>query len=112
MVPMGRRNLAWRGSTMIEDSSKRSPGLHPVEPKVRAGSSETRFRPGVLPHDLEELRECVERRFKSIEGLARDRAGAASAEIARLEQALEQRIEELETERARLRSGADQEQAS
>ena len=63
-------------------------------------------------HDLEELRACVAGRIASIEGLARDRAGAASAEIARLEQALKQRIEELEAERGRLRSGADQDQTN
>ena len=95
---------------MIEDSLKRGPGHRPVDGKVRAGPAEARSRPGSLMHDLEELRACVARRLASIEGLARERAGAASAEIARLEQTLIQRIEELEAERGRVRSGADQEQ--
>jgi hypothetical protein len=60
-----------------------------------------------LIHNLEELRSCVLRRLESIEALARRWSGVPAAEIARLEQALEQRIDELELERSRSRAGGD-----
>src|SRR3954447_5687084 len=94
---------------MIEDSSTRSPGGRPLDARSRTGPPESRVRPGSLFHDLQELRATVIRRLDSLECLARDRAGAASIEIARLEQALRERLEELEAERGRLRSGDDQE---
>jgi hypothetical protein len=97
---------------MIEDAFKRGSGQRPVDARAHPGTTEARLRPGTLLHDLEELRDCVLQKLDSIEGLARRRAGAASAEITRLEQTLKQRIEELEIERGRLRSGVDQEQSN
>jgi hypothetical protein len=61
--------------------------------------------------DLEDLRDCVLRRLGQIEELAR-RPGIPSEEIARLERALEERIKELDVERVRLRSHAEQEHLS
>ena len=60
--------------------------------------------PSGLIHTLEELRTCVLRRLESIEALARRCSGVPSVEIARMEQLLKQRIDELELERSRTSS--------
>jgi hypothetical protein len=60
--------------------------------------------PSGLVHNLEELRSCVLRRLESIEALARHCSCVPSVEMARMEQMLRQRIDELELERGRDRS--------
>lgn len=99
-----------REASMIEEPLKRNTGLRPFEARHRTGAADAPSRPGPLVQDMEELRACVLKRLDAIEGLARDRAGTAAAEIARLEKSLKQRIDELEAERGRLRSGSDQEE--
>jgi hypothetical protein len=97
---------------MIDDRHRRSTGPLPVEARAPHVEPDARSRPGLLVRELEDLRDRVLQKLDSIEGLARSRGGAGSAEIARLEQTLKQRLEALEVERRRLRSGAEQGEAS
>src|SRR4051794_17132311 len=97
---------------MTEDVPRRIPGSLAVETFTRQLPPDSRPRPALLARDLEDLRDRVLHKLDSIEGLARSRAGAASDEISRLEQALKQRIEELEAERSRERSSSGQDESN
>ena len=72
--------------------------------KQRPTKLEEQASPSALVRNLEELRNAVLRRLESLEGLARNCSGASAVEIARTEQMLRQRIDELELERERARS--------
>ncbi len=77
----------------------------PMEPrgKPRAKFGVQALTSGLV-NNLEELRGCVLRRLESIEELARQCSGVPPMEVARMEQVLKQRIDELELERSRVRS--------
>ena len=85
-----------------------NPGKNDTAMESRGKQRPTKLGQQALPagliHNLEELRSCVLRRLESIEALARRCSGVPSAEIARTEQMLRQRIDELELERSRARS--------
>jgi hypothetical protein len=83
-------NNSGKNDTAMEPRSKQRP--------TKLGSQAL---PSGLVHNLEELRSCVLRRLESIEALARRCSGVPSVEIARTEQMLRQRIDELELERNR-----------
>jgi hypothetical protein len=110
--PITAESLRERDDSMIDDKVRPAPSPRTGESRARFTSTAARTGSMGLFHDLEELRDCVLQKLDSIEGLARRRAGAPSAEITRLEQTLKQRIDELEHERGRLRADAEQEESS
>jgi hypothetical protein len=81
-------------------------------PRTRLAATPERTAVSALVRDLEDFRNSVLSGLGAIEELARHRSGSPPAEISRLEQSLQQKIEELDRERSQLRAGAEQEQAS
>jgi hypothetical protein len=104
--------LQRRDESMIEDAQGRFSVPLRAENQVYQVHPEPRLRTVSLVRDLEDLRDRVLQKLSSIEELARSRAGAASAEITRLEQTLRERVAELETERNLPRSTGDQQEAN
>ncbi len=75
-----------------------------MEPRGKQKATRTGLQalPSGLVNNLEELRGCVLSRLESIEELARRCSSIPSIEVARTEQMLKQRIDELELERSRV----------
>src|SRR5262245_13867055 len=97
---------------MIEKQPGTTPGSRMIDTKARRSLPREGNNSTGLIDDLEELRDCVLRRLDSIEGLARRRAVTPAVETSRLEQSLRQRVEELESERGRLRAALERDESS
>jgi hypothetical protein len=79
--------------------------------RTRSSAQPEPLLSAALIRDLEELRASLLRRLDSMEGLARRRPAQSSADMARLEQSLKQRIDELESERGQLRADLEREES-
>jgi hypothetical protein len=112
--PIAARNRLERDDSMIDDRQRQTSGSgpRPVEARVSGPLGAGRAGSRALCDDLQTLRDCVLQRLDSIEGLARRRLGAPSAETIRLEQSLKQKIEELEHEKSRLRGGLEENEST
>jgi hypothetical protein len=112
--PIAATNRLERDDSMIDDRQRQTSvsGPRPVEARTRGSLGADRAGSRAFCDDLQALRDCVLQRLDSIEGLARRRLGAPSAETIRLEQSLKQKIEELEHEKSRLRGGLEEKEST